>query len=81
MMTYYVVQSFQRGKKGALIADPPKQARDLDHCQRIAERLAETCASVVAFSRSGEPEDGAWEDAVIIAQYGDVPEELLEAAA
>lgn len=80
MITYFVVQSFQRGKKGALIPDEPKQARDQNHCVILAERLSKVSASVVAFSRSGDPDSGDWEDAVLIAQYGDVPGELLELA-
>lgn len=80
MITYYVVQSFQRGKKGMLIADEPKQARDLGHCRTMAARLAETSATVVAFSRSGDPDTGDWNDAVIVSQYGHLPEDLFEVA-
>lgn len=80
MVTYFVVQSFQRGKKGMLIADQPKQARDRAHCEYLAERLASSAASVVAFSRTGEPETGAWDDAVVLAVHGEVPAELLELA-
>ncbi|CDZ43069.1 Hypothetical protein NGAL_HAMBI1146_58420 [Neorhizobium galegae bv. officinalis] len=81
MVTYYVVQSFQRGKKGMLIPDQPKQARDESHCGLMAERLALTSASVVAFSRSGCPDTGDWGDAKIISQFGEVPSELLEMTA
>ena len=81
MVTYFVVQSFQRGKKGALIADQPRQARDKAHCEYLAGKLAEKSESVVAFSRSGDPSTGDWEDAQIIAQHGCVPDELLEAVA
>jgi len=80
MVTYFVVQSFQRGKKGMLIPDQPRQARDQHHCQYLAEKLAESCASVVAFSRTGEPETGDWQDAIILAQFGETPSELLEMA-
>ncbi len=80
MVTYFVVQAYQRGKKGMLIPDQPKQARDVSHCSLLAERLAEKSASVVAFSRCGDPESGEWEDAVILAQFGEVPSELYEMA-
>jgi len=80
MVTYFVVQSFQRGKRGALIPDQPRQARDQGHCEFLAMRLAESRPAVVAFSRKGEPSTGDWEDAVIIAQYGDVPDELMDMA-
>ncbi len=78
MVTYFVVQSFQRGNKGMLIPEPPREARDKGHCERMARALAERSASVIAFSRSGDPDVGAWDDAVIIAQYGEDPAELLE---
>lgn len=78
MVTYYIVQSFERGKKGMLIPDLPKQARDEAHCQLLAERLAAQKASVVAFSRTGDPDAGDWDDAVVIKQFGELPSELLE---
>lgn len=80
MVTYFVVQSFQRGNKGMLVPDAPREARDQKHCERLALTLAQTSASVIAFSRSGDPDIGAWNDAVIIAQYGEDPAELLETA-
>lgn len=80
MATYFVVQTFQRGKKGVLIADQPRQARDEAHCKYLAERMSESAHAVVAFSRRGEPSNGDWEDAVILAQYGQVPDELMEMA-
>jgi hypothetical protein len=80
VVTYFVVQAYQRGKKGMLIADQPKNARDLSHCEMMAERLSRTSASVVAFSRTGDPESGEWDDAVILARFGEVPSELYELA-
>lgn len=80
MVTYFVVQTFQRGKKGALIPDIPRPARDRLHCERVAEKLAERSAGVVAFSRTGDPESDDWEDAMIISQYGETPSELLALA-
>src|SRR5690606_30650632 len=76
MVTYFVVQAFQKGKKGVLIADEPRQARDEGHCKDLAERLSEGASAVVAFSRRGDPASGDWEDAVILAQFGHVPDEL-----
>lgn len=81
MITYYVVQPYILGKKGMLIADRPRQATDLNHCKILAERASHSAECVVAFSRKGEPEFGDWEDAVIVAQYGAVPDEILEMVA
>lgn len=80
MVTYYVVQTFQRGKRGVLLPDQPRQARDERHCEMLAERLSETHHAVVAFSRVGDPSTGEWEDAQVIAQYGPLPDELMEMA-
>lgn len=80
MITYFVVQTFQKGKKGALIPDLPRPAHDRSHCERVAEKLAQKSAGVVAFSRTGDPESDDWEDAMIISQYGETPSELLELA-
>lgn len=80
MITYFVVQTFQRGKKGVLIADTPRQARDKAHCLLLAEKLSGSRPSVVAFSRTGDPETGEWEDAVVLYQAGDLPSELMEMA-
>lgn len=74
MLTYFVVQSFERGKKGALVADQPIEAHGLDHAMRMAERLSRVKAGVVAFSRTGDPATGDYEDAVIVATYGSFSE-------
>ena len=74
MLTYFVVQSFARGNKGSISADAPIEARSRDQAQRLAERLSASKAGVVAFSRTGDPTTGDYEDAVIICLYGTVPD-------
>lgn len=74
MLTYFVVQSFERGKKGALVPDQPVEAQGHEHAMRVAERLSLLKAGVVAFSRKGDPATGDYEDAVIIASYGSLAE-------
>lgn len=78
MVTYYVVQSFQEGRKGYLIPDEPKEARGPGQAQLWAERLAASRAGAVAFARTGDPATGAWEDAVILAIFGLVPEAAVD---
>lgn len=78
MVTYYVVQAFEEGAKGYLIPDEPKEARGPGHALLWASRLASMKAGVVAFSRTGDPETGAWEDAVVLATHGLVPEAAIE---
>lgn len=82
MMTYYVVQAFERGARGALIADIPVQATDEGHARRLADRLAREKAGVIAFSRTGDLVSGEFEDAKIIVAAGDIPSvdgEVVEA--
>lgn len=78
MVTYFVVQPFQLGKRGALLADIPMQATSKEHAARMAERMSRSKAGVVAFSRSGDPMTGEYEDAQLIAVYGSVPSEVQE---
>ncbi len=81
MITYFVVQSFTRGKRGALLADTPVQATDQGHASRMLERLSKSKAGVIAFSRSGDPTTGEYNDAIILATFGELPDEASEMAA
>lgn len=81
MVTYFVVQPFLLGKKGMIIPAPPIQATDEHHCRRLAARHAETSPCVIAFSRTGNPEYGDWDDAVVIARYGTIPDDIMEMVA
>ncbi len=74
MLTYFVVQSFERGKRGGLVADQPVEAQGLEHAKRMAARLAQEKAGVVAFSRTGDPATGDYGEAVIVATYGSFSE-------
>lgn len=76
MVTYFVVQSFSLGKRGALLPDLPVQATGEDHAKRLANRLAGSKVGVVAFSRSGDPSSGEYDDAVLIAAHGRLPDEM-----
>lgn len=80
MVTYYVVQSFQRGNRGFLIPDEPRQAMSEGHARLLAFRLLEGRAGVIAFSRTGDPNTGEWGDAEIICHLGDCPEAEWEMA-
>lgn len=76
-LTYFVVQAYKAVKgKGKIAADEPIPARDEDHAMRMFRRFKETRAGVVAFSRTGDPATGDYEDAVIIARHGIVPVEV-----
>lgn len=76
MSAMYVVQSYQSGKRGKMMADTPMEARDLAHAKRLAERLASRKPLVVAFVREGDAVTGDFEDPKLIASYGELPEEF-----
>jgi hypothetical protein len=73
MLTYFVVQSFERTRLGFLSPDAPVQATDKDHALRLAGRLAGIKPGVLAFSRTGDPATGEYENAVVIVSHGEVP--------
>jgi hypothetical protein len=72
--TYYVVQSFS-GSPHKPIADEPREAISRDAAASLASRLAPSKLAVVAFSRTGNFQTGEFDDAIIIANFGHIPEE------
>jgi hypothetical protein len=80
MVTYFVVQSYQAGKNGYLVPDDPRELPSGRQAEVAARLLASQRPAVVAFSRSGDPVTGEWDDAEIIFQAGELPDELFAAA-
>lgn len=77
-VTEFTVQPFIVGK-GRLRAQDVQIASSPDHARRMAERLARHKAGVIALSRRFAPSLGEYDPAVILAQHGDIPGELLDA--
>ncbi|MES0023128.1 hypothetical protein NKJ57_09265 [Mesorhizobium sp. M0077] len=73
MVTYFVVQSFKVTPKGAITSGEVVEVQSVEHALRLAEKLAASSAGVVAFSRTGDPSTGEFEDAVILYANGAVP--------
>jgi hypothetical protein len=81
-MTYYVALAFVRSEEGGdIVACDPKEARSLDQAMRMAGLLAkmEGNCGAIAFSRTGDPTLGDFEDAVILKTVGEVDIGLLSA--
>ena len=79
-LTYYVVLAFTRSEDGDIIGTEPKEARSVEQAIRMAKSLAATephCGAV-AFSRTGDPAIGDFEDAVILKAIGEVDDALLQ---
>jgi hypothetical protein len=79
-MTCYMVRSFQGGRKGVPFADPPVMVDEQRQAERLAERLSHTKLAVVALSWEGDGQHGVFGGAVILAQYGELPEDADEMA-
>jgi hypothetical protein len=82
-MTYYVALAFMRSDDdgGEIVACDPKEARSSEQAIRIAGSLVNTeghCGAI-AFSRTGDPALGDFEDAVILKTMGEVDVGLLSA--
>jgi hypothetical protein len=75
-VTYYVVQAFDEDDEGNLIPRQAQQATSSDAAKRAALVLAPEAAGVIAFSRTGDPEEGEYSAPTIIHQAGRVPDEM-----
>ena len=79
-MTYYVALAFTRSEEdGQIVACEPKEARNSDQAIRMAGTMAamEGHCGGLAFSRTGDPALGDFEDAVILKTVGEVDAGLL----
>jgi hypothetical protein len=71
-VTYYVVVPFDRNEEGILTADEAKEIPTATAAECQAQSIARMHAGAIAFSRTGDPSIGEFQDAVILAQFGDV---------
>jgi hypothetical protein len=78
-MTYFVALGFKRSEDGEIVACDPKEARSREQAIRMATSLAANAGhcGAIAFSRTGDPAVGDFEDAVILKTIGEVDIGLL----
>jgi hypothetical protein len=69
---YYVVVPFDRTKEGDICPGAAQVVTSAHAARRRARTLAGDHAGAIAFSRAGDSETGEFEDAVILARFGDV---------
>lgn len=81
-VTYYVAMPFIRTDEGNLVAGEAQDRQSAGAAESAARRMAETSAGAVAFSRTGDPATGEFDDAIVIREFGEVPtlDELLSAS-
>ena len=76
-VTYYVAVPFNREEEGNLIPGQPVEATNGDRARRLAQGMADKNAGAIAFSRTGDPDHGDFEDAQVIAVFGAVDVSVL----
>jgi hypothetical protein len=78
MVTYYVALPFVRLENGGLAPGQAVECPQAAAAIRRADAMSrsEMNAGAVAFSRSGSPELGDFDEAVILKTFGDVPEDF-----
>ncbi len=76
-MTYHVVVAFDRNEEGDLKPGEAQEVMSPIVAERRARALALEHVGALAFSRTGNPATGEFEDAVILAQFGEVDLNLL----
>jgi hypothetical protein len=76
-ITYYVSIGFTRDEAGDLVALEPAESQTPGVAISKARSFAATNAGAVAFSRTGDPEVGEFDDAKVLWQSGEIPADLL----
>jgi hypothetical protein len=79
-ITYYVALPFLQDEAGTLIPGPAEECQSSSTALRRAEILSRSPGHIgaVAFSRSGDPMAGEFNDAKLIRTFGHVPEDLSD---
>jgi hypothetical protein len=79
-VTYHVVLPFRTGEDGepaaGEAAEAPSAGAAISRAERLARLQDDGVCGAVAFSRTGDPGTGEFEDAVILKQFGTVPADL-----
>jgi hypothetical protein len=76
-ITYHVVVAFGRDEEGNLVPMEPVEAPNAESARRRAQAAAAKHAGALAFSRTGDPNTGDFDEAKLTASYGDVDMGLL----
>jgi hypothetical protein len=77
-VTYYVAMPFLTDHDGSLVAGAAEECQSTAAALRRAEILAHAAGHIgaIAFSRSGDPMTGEFNDAKLIRKFGNVPDDL-----
>jgi hypothetical protein len=72
-VTYYVVQPFIRSTEGDLIAG---EATEAPASNAAKHRAAAVVTAGGCIARTGDPQLGDFDDAIILGRYGETPENI-----
>jgi hypothetical protein len=73
--TSHFVQTFKKqGRR--LVGSPPQPFKTPDQARVRGLKASDTAAGVVVFSVTGEPEFGEFDAPVVLARYGEVPQDF-----
>jgi hypothetical protein len=78
-VTYHVVVVFDRDEEGGLKPGEAQEATNSAAATRRARALSGQHAGAVAFTRTGDPATGEFQDGAVLAQFGDVDLDALSA--
>lgn len=77
-LSYFVALPFVLADDGTVVAGGPIECASAGTAILLAEVLPKTAGVVgaVAFSRTGDPDIGIFDDAVVLKRFGEVPTDL-----
>jgi hypothetical protein len=78
-MTYFVVVYFDRDAEDELRAGDSMEVTSATAAERAARSLSHIHAGAIAFSSIGDPATGEFQEAVILARFGEVDLDALSA--
>jgi hypothetical protein len=67
------VLAFSRAEEGELRIETAIKALSKQHARSAAFQMAAMNVGAVAFSKAGDPVNGEWKSAEILAQFGEIP--------
>ena len=72
-VTYFVVLPFVWYADGELVAEEAAEAPNGHSAASRARSMVGRKAGAIAFSRTGDPSIGEFDDAVVLGRYGETP--------
>jgi|HubBroStandDraft_4_1064222.scaffolds.fasta_scaffold2176608_1 hypothetical protein len=76
-ITYFAVLPFSRDAEGDFLAEAAIEVRSAEEARAVASGMVGGDGKgAIAFSKTGDPQIGEWEDAVILGRYGGAPDDL-----